>query len=123
MGLPSLAMGVVPLLATRRSARAIGLDPNPRTVQVLRLLAWRELLVAVIFLVRRSPSQLWGFVGQDAMDLPLCGWMLATGRGRDRHRFRRACAIYVGLAVVDVYSAVTRNRGRLDIRRGGDVGR
>lgn len=109
MGLPSLALGLAPLLAPRRTARTVGLGETPTTLTVLRLLGLRELVVALLFLRRGSTPWLWGFVAQDAMDLPLCWWLLARRPQPDPRRFRRTCVGYVGLTVVDVYNAVTRN--------------
>jgi hypothetical protein len=111
MGLPSFALGIVPLLATRRVARVLGLSQNAATISVIRLLGGRELVVALAFFRWPFPKLLWGFVAQDVMDLPLAWWIWSNRLAADDRRFRRACLGYAGLAVVDLYSAVTRNSG------------
>jgi hypothetical protein len=102
LGTPSLLMGIGPLLAPRAVTRLIGLEPRPAVVGLVRLVGLRELVVAVLFVGRRSPRWLAGFLAQDAVDLMTAAWLLGTGRPRSPSRFRRACAVYALIAAVDV---------------------
>jgi hypothetical protein len=109
MGLPSLVLGIAPLFAPRAAARAMGVSERPSTLRLVRLIGLRELVVALIFLRHGSPRWLWGLVAQDAMDLPLCWSFLLRGEPANPDQFRHACLGYSGLAIVDIYTAVTRN--------------
>jgi hypothetical protein len=107
LGVPSLLLGIVPLLAPHTTARVLGLaDVAP--AYVVRAVGVRELVVAAAFLRGRSTGWLWGFVGQDALDLPVLVWLLATGRG-DGSRLRRALAGYLAMATVDVSTAAIQD--------------
>ena len=114
LGLPSLALGVVPLFRPGWVARSIGVDDRARSRAALRVLGARELIVAVVFLRRGTSPWLWGFVGQDALDLPLCMAILWGRHALDDRRFRVTCAAYLAMAVIDVYSATTRNAGSVE---------
>jgi hypothetical protein len=116
LGLPSLAMGVVPLVAPHRAARALGVPVGPRIPTALRLVGARELVVALAFLQGRSPRWLWGFVAQDTLDLPVLGWLLVRSRGAERRRLRRTCLGYLAMAVVDLTTAVAQNLRRRPAR-------
>jgi hypothetical protein len=102
MGLPSLLLGVVPLVWPGRVANVLDLSDTPTARAVLRLLGLRELVVALLFLGRRTPGWLWGFLGQDAVDLPLATAALATGRLPASHRVRVAYGAYLVMAAVDL---------------------
>lgn len=108
LGVPSLVLGVVPTLAPRATARALGLGGVAPAV-VVRAVGVRELLVALTFLRGRSAGWLWGFVGQDTLDLPVLAWLLASGRDDDAGRLRRTLVAYVAMATVDVSTAVVRD--------------
>ena len=116
MGLPSLAMGVFPLLSPHRTTRLIGVASTDETRNVVRLVGLRELIVAGIFLRHRTPGSLRGFVAEDAIDLPVCAWVLLSRRAARDDRFRRACLAYGMLMIVDLYTAVTRNTGATSTR-------
>lgn len=103
LGVPSLVLlGVVPLVAPAWTGRALGLPAGPHLATVVRLVGLREVVVALAFLGGRSPHWLWGFVGQDAVDLPVLGLLLARSEGNRRRRLRRTLAGYLGVAAVDV---------------------
>ena len=114
LGWPSVLLGVVPLLAPGPVARWAGLPDRGRVRTLLRLVGARELVVAVVFLHRPSSRRLWGFVGQDAVDLPVCLAWLGRGRGSrtagQERRFRRLCLLYLAMAVVDVAAALHQDR-------------
>ncbi len=116
LGVPSLGLGLVGLVAPRWSARVVGLPATPAGTALARLLGLRETVVAVAFLTRRRPRWLAGFLAQDALDLP---WLtLAALRGPgDRSRLRRTLLVYLGMAVVDVLTAL-RHRPDRDARDG-----
>jgi len=109
LGLPSIAMGVVPLVAPRSTAAALGLAESRTVTTVVRVVGARELFVAVMFVAQSSPRWLWAFVAQDAVDLPALCWLLVSRRGSSARRLRRTCTAYVAVAVVDVWSAVNQN--------------
>jgi hypothetical protein len=111
-GLPSLALGVAPLVWPGRTSRVIGVENNSATRTLLRRIGVRELVVAVLFLQRGTPPWLWGFVAQDAMDLPLCTALLLRRRQADHRRFRVTYGAYLTLGAVDTYAAMTRNTTR-----------
>ena len=80
----------------------------------MRAVGVRELVVAAVFLRGRSTGRLWGFVGQDALDLPVLVWLVAIGRG-DGSRLRRALGGHAAMATVDVSTAAIQDlvpRGR-----------
>ena len=110
MELPSFALGILPLVATRRTAHTLGQDVNTSTVRLLRLLGLRELVVALAFGRRPTPRLLWSFVAQDVIDLCLFWWASCAIRPVQSGCFRRAWLAYSGLAAIDVYVAITRNR-------------
>ena len=108
LGVPSLVLGVVPTLAPRATVRALGLVGVAPAV-VVRDVGVRELVVALAFLRRRSTGWLWGFVGQDTLDLPVLAWLLASGRSDDAGRLGRTLVAHVAMATVDVSTAVVRD--------------
>jgi hypothetical protein len=108
LGVPSLVLGVVPLVAPKATARLLGLGDGP-VGPVVRAVGVRELVIALAFLRGRSPRWLWAFVAQDALDLPVLGWWLVTDRGSSRRRLRRTIAGYLVMATVDVCTAVRQN--------------
>lgn len=112
LGLPSLAMGVVPLLAPRWTADLLGLPRHPAVLGVVRTVGARELVVAVGFLRARSPRWLWGFVAQDATDLPVLAWLALRPGAGDRRRLRRTLLGYTLMAAADLSSALHH-----DVRR------
>ena len=109
LGLPSLVLGVVPLAAPRWTADTLGLGRGAAVQTVVRIVGARELVVAIAFLRGRSPRWLWGFVAQDATDLPVLVWLLVTGRTPSPRRLRRTCAAYALMAVVDVGCTVAQD--------------
>jgi hypothetical protein len=109
LGLPSLVLGVVPLVVPGWVARLVGVRDDARTRAALRVLGARELVVAVVFLRRRTSPWLWAFVGQDALDLPVCTAILLGRRAGDPRRFGVAYAAYLAMSAIDVYSATSRN--------------
>lgn len=106
LGLPSLALGVAPLVATSRVARLIGLDPGASTLTVLRMAGLRELIIAVLFLYRPSPLWMWAFLAQDALDLPVAGEVLRRKLPQSTRRFRIAVGVYGLIALTDVVVTV-----------------
>jgi hypothetical protein len=108
LGLPSLALGVVPTLAPRAVAELVGLAGVVPTT-VVRAVGVRETVVALAFLHGRSPRWLWVFVGQDTVDLPVLAWLLVTGRATSGRRLRRALAAYVVMAGVDVTTTLVQD--------------
>ncbi|GAA3571038.1 hypothetical protein GCM10022197_29380 [Microlunatus spumicola] len=107
LGVPSLLLGVLPTFAPQATARALGLA-GVVPAYAVRAAGVRELVVAAAFLRGRSTGWLWGFVGQDALDLPVLVWLLTTGRG-EGSRLRRALAGYVAMAAVDVSTAAIQD--------------
>ena len=107
LGLPSLAMGVVPLLAPRWTADLVGLPDHPAVPAIVRVVGLRELVVALDFLRARSPHWLWGFVAQDASDLPVLVRLTVDGRAGERPRLRRTLVLYALMAAVDVTAAIS----------------
>ena len=114
LGWPSVLLGVVPLVAPGPVARWAGLPDRPPVRALLRGVGLRELVVAVVFLHRPTSRRLWGFVGQDAVDLPLClAWLHAGAGARtagEERRTRRLCGLYLAMAVVDVGAALRHDR-------------
>jgi hypothetical protein len=111
-GLPSLALGVAPLVWPGRTSRLIGVENSSVTRAMLRAIGVRELVVAVLFLQRGTPPWLWGFVAQDAIDLPLCTALMLRRRQADHRRFSITYGAYLTLGAIDTYAAMTRNTTR-----------
>jgi hypothetical protein len=107
--LPSLALGVGPLIWTGRAARLIGVDNSPATPALLRADGVRELVIAVLFLQHGTPPWLWGSSPRSAWTSPYARHCCFEGQARQHCRFAIAYAAYLGMAAIDTCTALSRN--------------
>jgi hypothetical protein len=100
LGLFSLALGTLELLAPRTLARAIGM----RGHRLLPILGLREIASGLGILAGRRPAApVWSRVAGDAMDLAIIGALLtATPR---RHRTAVAGIAVLGVTLLDLLCA------------------
>ena len=107
LGLFSLGLGAVQLVAPRRFARSIGVQPTEsRRTAAVRAVGARELGAGVGLLARRRPAGwVWARVAGDAMDLALLGRAL-NANGVKRDRVTAATAAVIGVTAVDLVTGV-----------------
>jgi hypothetical protein len=101
LGLFSLALGAMELLAPRRISHWLGLRSDPRLVQAYGA---REIATGLAILGRsRDPAPyVWARVAGDALDLAT---LAAAGGGRAHGRLSFAVAAIVGVTVIDALCA------------------
>ncbi len=101
LGLVSVALGAVELLAPRRVARAIGLRPSAATTTVLRGMALRELTSGAGILSHPESKEWVGTrVAGDVVDLAALGFALV--KSERPLRTLLASAAVLGIAAFDV---------------------
>ena len=106
LGLFSLGLGAVQLLAPDELARRTGLDTDDTTRDVLRAVGARELAVVPGLLKADDPAPwLWARVAGDALDLTLLGRSLDGKRGRARRRTLAATCAVAGVTALDLLAA------------------
>ncbi|MGK9232419.1 cyclase dehydrase [Inquilinus limosus] len=116
LGVFSIALGVLELLAPRRLAQWLGLRSDPRMVQAYGV---REVATGLAILGRsRDPAPfVWARVAGDALDLATLAAM--AGGSRARGRLGLAVAAVIGVTVLDALCAQslsTRRRHRTPVR-------
>jgi uncharacterized membrane protein len=105
MGWFSLGLGVVQIVAPRRLARAIGVEPDQGTETLMRAIGMREIASGLGILGRDRPAGwLSARVAGDAMDMALLGVAMASN-AEDRRRVAAAMAAVAGVTVPDVIGA------------------
>jgi uncharacterized membrane protein len=105
LGLFSLGLGAVQLLAPRRFAEWIGVRPTGGGKAVTRAVGVRELTAAAGLLGRRRPVAFtWSRVGGDLMDIGLLARAALAPNAR-RARLSAAMLAAGGIAVLDLVSS------------------
>jgi hypothetical protein len=122
LGIFSVALGAVELLANRRIARALESEDHQG---VIKAFGAREIVAGIALL--QSPAhaaRMWNRVAGDAMDLAA---LALAGRNSPRNRaVWGAIAFVVGAATLDVLVAqgLDRTTGKTSVnRRGGHMSR
>src|SRR5918994_5784881 len=107
LGVFSIALGLVEVVAARSLTRALGMQGNETLV---RLYGLREIAKGVGILASNDPMPwMWGRVAGDALDLAT----LATGLEGDnpkRDNVMLALASVAGVTALDIYCAQTLSR-------------
>jgi hypothetical protein len=107
LGVFSIALGLVEVVAARSLTRALGMEGNETLV---RAYGMREIATGVGILASNDPTPwIWGRVGGDALDVAT----LATGLDGDnpkRENVMLALAAVAGATALDVYCAQTLSR-------------
>lgn len=111
LGLFSLGLGVVQVLAPRSIARTIGVDPTPGTRALIRGIGVQELVLGRGIMGRARPAGwLWSRVAGDAAHLALLGTAMQSSDG-EADRTRAAAGAVAGVAALDLLASI-RNTGR-----------
>jgi hypothetical protein len=110
LGLFSIGLGLVELLAPRAVSRAVGLRHHEG---VVRAYGAREIATGIAILTSHDATPwIWGRVAGDAADIAtvLLG---ASDRGRDRENRDLALAALIGVTAIDVLcaTALTAEKG------------
>ena len=111
LGLFSIGLGAVELVAARRLSRALGL---PRSTGLVRAFGAREVAAGFAVLTYPdSPAPLWARVGGDALDLATLVSALLPGNRR-RGTAAAATAAVLAVTVLDVLcaTALTERQSR-----------
>ena len=107
LGVFSIALGLVEVVAARSLTRALGMEGNEMLV---RAYGMREIATGVGILASDDPTPwIWGRVGGDALDVAT----LTTGLEGDnprRENVMLALAAVAGATALDVYCAQTLSR-------------
>jgi hypothetical protein len=116
LGLFSIALGALELLAPRRLSQWLGLRGDPRVVQAYGA---REVATGLAILGRsRDPTPfVWARVAGDALDLATLA--AVAGGSRSRGRLGFAVAAVIGVTVIDALCAQSlsaRQRHRVPVR-------
>jgi hypothetical protein len=110
LGVFSIALGLVEVMAARSLTRALGMEGNEALVRGYGL---REIATGMGILAAKDPTPwIWGRVGGDALDIAT----LATGLEGDNPRKDNvvlALAAVAGATALDVYCAQTLSRESL----------
>lgn len=107
LGWLGVAFGLTELLATRRVARALGLE---RQEGLVRLLGMRELVNGIALLAaRRAGPWLWLRVAGDLLDLGVLVWALSP-RNPKRDKAAMALASVLGVTMLDVAAGTKHDR-------------
>lgn len=115
LGTASVGLGVPPVAATRRVARAMGLEESAATRLTLTAVGARELGVASGLLTFPRRWMLWARVAGDAMDLAMLGRALVR-RGRAAPaRTVAATAAVAAVTAVDLWAAARGQRAESDV--------
>jgi uncharacterized membrane protein len=106
LGLFSLGLGLVQLVAPRRLLTTIGVRPTDRAAAITRLVGARELTAAAGLVPRKNPTAWsWARVAGDAMDIGLMARAL-TGRENDKRRVSAAFVSVIAITAVDLVSSL-----------------
>ncbi len=117
LGAFSFGLGTVQLVAPRRFAKAIGIQPNERRERLVRFVGAREYAVVPGLMTRERPlAWTWARVAGDAMDLALLGAALGHRRNTQRRVAATAAAV-AGITALDLYTSLRLSRGNPDGRR------
>ena len=110
LGVFSLGLGLVEMVAPGRMARGLGLPVSPA---VVGLFGMREVGAGMAVLTRPdSPGPVWARVGGDVLDLAVLA--LARGGHRRHERARLATAAVLGVTLVDVLCAAALTRRKTE---------
>jgi uncharacterized membrane protein len=112
LGWASAGLAAPLLGAPAATLRAIGVDDGPQERTAALAVGVRELGAAAALLARPRPAWLWARVAGDAMDLSLLGRAL---RRRQDQRTQTAAAAVGGIAVLDLYAALSRSRAGSEV--------
>ncbi|TWJ21188.1 putative membrane protein [Micromonospora endolithica] len=113
LGWMSLGLGVAQLAAPETVRRISGVDDSSTSRAVVPLVGARELVHAAGLLTsRRKGIWVWTRVVGDAMDLASLGIAIARRDGRRRRRLVGVTGAVVGIAVVDLLTAVQASRSK-----------
>jgi uncharacterized membrane protein len=106
LGLFSVGLGLIQVLAPRGVARAIGLLGDDRNRKTMLAFGVREMATGIGLLTRPRPASFaWGRVAGDAMDLAVLGKALASSRN-DRRRVAAATAAVAGVTILDIIAGM-----------------
>lgn len=113
LGAFSVGLGLAELAAPARVANAIGLaDRGPVSI-ILRAFGVREILTGLgLFAKPQGAMGPWARVAGDVIDLAFLGWMLRSFSHRPS-RTLGAIAAVAGVAALDTYAGLRRQRARL----------
>lgn len=113
LGLFSIGLGLAELTRPHKVARMIGVDDCGVVPPTLRLFGIRE-IVQGLGLLTRPQSKLgpWARVAGDIIDLAFLGWALRS-RSVQRGRTLGAMGAVLGVAALDAYAGVRRQRAEL----------
>jgi uncharacterized membrane protein len=121
LGLFSLALGAVELLAPRRVSRAIGLDPSAGATAVMRGMGVRELASGAGILAHPESKEWVGTrVAGDVMDLAALGFALV--KSERPLRTLLASAVVLGIGALDVLATEQLAEARKSPTRDGTDG-
>lgn len=113
LGWLGVAFGLTELLATRRVARALGLE---RQEGLVRLFGMRELVNGIALLAaRRAGPWLWLRVAGDFLDLGVLVWALSP-RNPKRDKAAMALASVLGVTMLDVAAGTKHDRRGTRVR-------
>ena len=105
LGCFSIALGVAGLIAPRRVARLIGVQPDGPTCTILRAYGAREIATGLgIVSNPTEPGWLWSRVGGDALDLATLG-RAADDDNANHGRLAVATMAVLGVTALDVMAA------------------
>jgi hypothetical protein len=105
LGLFSIALGVVEVLAPRAVARAAGIDSNPNLIRVRGL---QEIVCGLgILTVRKSGPFLWARVMGDGLDISGVTAAARTTSTSDRPRIAASLVALTSVTALDVYAATS----------------
>ena len=113
LGLFSIGLGLAELASPAKVARMIGVDNCGAVSPTLRLFGLREIMTGVGLLAKPQGAMgPWARVMGDMLDLAFLGWALKS-KSLQRGRTLGAIAAVVGVAAVDAYAGVRRQRALL----------
>lgn len=119
LGLLSLGLGAVQLVAPERVSRLAGVDDSAVARAAVRLVGVRELVQAAGLLRGRRPAEwIWARFAGDVVDISALVWALNTRHGGRRLRAAFVSGAVVGIAAVDLLAAARVVRSRAAAERG-----
>lgn len=119
LGWASVALGIPPVLNPAGFTRMLGIGSSVRHRTAAVLVGVREFGAAAGLLTRPNSAWLWSRVAGDAMDLAMLGRALRTHDGRGIRRTAAATVGVLGITVVDLYAAISRQRKETAMRLTG----
>jgi uncharacterized membrane protein len=112
LGAFSVGLGTVQLVAPRRFAQAIGIQPNQRRERLVRFVGAREYAVVPGLMTRERPlAWTWARVAGDTMDIALLARAMRA-HGVQRDRVTAAFGAVAGVTALDLAAAVLMARPR-----------